>query len=335
MSPDLVMTVPMELGAPLGLAWAIGVCWLLLFALRHQLGWSVLTAAIAAVHAYAVLPGSEVEASPGLLVSSNWLSVTAWPFIVLLVHIREGTHRARNLAVAALAGTLVVTAAAAVLAADPVSLLIRGLCRGTLAFISATAALVAWEVLGAQRVTSIVPLRLAGAILFALAFDATAQGCFRSAPVGSPVRRLRVGAHHDGGGSRRYAQCARGRMAHADRRRTLAVDPASPLFDVLAVMLGTRRYLPMRPGVVREADSGLYHRTFLQDCAPIEFERAEHLAAPVAVIVIEARDDPSRVGRAMLSSMRLTDLPCRWSDQLYVALLPGANRDTARPQPVG
>jgi GGDEF domain-containing protein len=112
--------------------------------------------------------------------------------------------------------------------------------------------------------------------------------------------------------------------------RWLRVEEDRPVFDVLSVMLGTRHYVPLRPDVVRDPSSGLYDRTFLEDRLALELERAEHLAATVALLLVETHEPPPDVGRAMLAGLRLTDLSCRWGPRRYLALLPGADRTTAR-----
>ena len=327
--PDAIETMPLELGGPLGVAWAVGLAWLLLFGLRRRIGASPLAAAIVALHAWAVVDTAAVAPAPGLTVASSWLTLTAWPMIVALVHIRDGTHRARQLAVSVLVGTFLVTAVGATLAVDPVAVLIRGLSRGVLAYLAALCAVVTWEILANARVP--VPLRLIGAVLLSLSFDATAQGGFDALLAREPFERHVLGAvtmsvvtasMHGALGALWLLLLEGARWTASSRERAL--------WPALAVMLGIQRYERMRTDMVRDASSGIYHRTFLEDRAPIELERAEHMAAPLAIVVIDARDEPARIGRALLSSMRLTDLPARWSEQRYVAVLPGADREAAR-----
>ncbi|HHO54007.1 MAG TPA: hypothetical protein ENK18_24835 [Deltaproteobacteria bacterium] len=324
-------SVPLQLGLPLGIAFVIGTSWLLLYTSRRYLGWPLLVAVIVALHVLPITLGGrlELEPGPGLAADPGWLATTAWPLLALMVHIREGTHRTRELALAVLAGSLAVACVAGGLSDDVLSVLIRGISRGLLAFTSAATALAVWEILGRMRTS--VPLRVGGAMLLALAVDATGQGCvdallrgdaFEIHVLGTLTVAVVAASMHTAIGTLWLL------VLEGDRWYRSAND--RPLLDVLSVMLGTRHYVPLRPDVVRDGVSGLYHRTFLEDRAAVELERAEHLAASVALIVLDARDDPDRVGRALLSSVRLTDLSCRWSDNRYVSLLPGADRAAAR-----
>lgn len=322
-------SVSIHLGLPLGAAFVIGAGWLLLYTSRRRLGWPMLVALAVALHVLPITLGGRIEPGQGLSASPGWLATSAWPLLALMVHIREGTHRTRELALSVLAGSLAVTAVAAALSQDALSVLILGISRGLLAFTSAATALTVWEILSRTRTS--VPLRVGGALLLALAVDATGQGCVDALVRGDPFEGYVLGALT-------VAAVATGMHAATGTLWLLVFEGDRwyrstndrPLLDVLAVMLGTRHYVPLRPEVVRDGVSGLYHRTFLEDRAVVELERAEHLAASIALIVLEARDDPDRVGRALLSSVRLTDLPCRWSDNRYVSLLPGADRLAAR-----
>ncbi|MBX2801442.1 MAG: GGDEF domain-containing protein [Myxococcales bacterium] len=321
--------VQVHLGAPLGMAFAVCLAWLVLFALRRRTSGALLLASVAALHALPVLVVDEVAPSPGLTAMPSWIAITAWPLLVLVVHVRDGTHRARQLALAAMAGVLSFTAVAAMLSADPLVPMIRGLCRSVLAFTSAVAVVAAWEVLGKQRV--VVPLRLMGALLLALAFDAASQGCFEALVRGEAFEGHVLGAMVVAVvTSSMHGAIGALWLLVLEGERWLSDRSDVALLDVLGIMLGTRRYQPLRPSVVRDEPSGLYHRTFLEDRVPVELERADHLAATVAVLVLDARDQPDRVGRALLSSMRLTDLPGRWAEERYVAVLPGADREAAR-----
>ena len=326
---DSIQTMSALLGPPLGVAFAVGLAWLMLFGLRRSIGWAPLTAAIVALHAWAVIEHALIDVVPGWPVSSSWLVLTGWPLIALVVHVREGAHRARQLAIAVMVGLGAVTAVVAALGPDTLDLLIRGLSRGVLAFLAAAMAVVSWELLGHRRVP--VPIRLVGALLLSLAFDAAAQGGFEALLAEAPLDGYVLGAL-----TIAAITCAlHGALGVLwllviEGERWTSPPSERTVLHVLLVILGMRRYEPMRPHVVRDAVSGLYDRTFVEDRAPVELERAAHLAASVAVLVIDARDDPSRVGRAFLSSTRLTDLACRWGPERYVALLPGADPDAAR-----
>lgn len=327
--PDPTESVSRLLGAPLGVAWAAGLLWLILFAWRRQIGWAPLVASLVAVHAWSLGTHEVVAPSPGLWVAPGWLVLTAWPMIALVAHVRDGTHRARQLTIAVMVGIGVFTAVGAALTPDSLALAIRGLARGLAVFLTALTALVTWEILA--RLTLPVALSVLGALLLALATDAVGHGVFeallRQQPfegyvLGALVMAVAACAMHGAFGLLwlLVIEGARWTSPHSERS----------VLQVLGVMLGLERYDPMRPRLVRDASSGLYHRSFLEDRAPIELERAAHLAAPLSVLLIEARDEPERVGRALLGALRVTDLPARWADERYVAILPGAERDAAR-----
>lgn len=327
--PDVIDPVPLVLGAPLGVGWAAGLGWLMLFAWRRRIGWAPLVAAIVSLHAWSVTTLGMVAPGPGLSVASGWLVLTAWPLLVLVAHVRDGTHRARQLTIAVMVGIAVVTVTAATLGTDALEVGIRGLTRGLLAFVTALTAVVTWEVLG--RIPMATPLRLLGALLLATAVDASAQGS-----VEALLREEPFEGHVLGAISMAVLACAmHGALGVlwllvVEGERWVSPPSERSVFRSLGVMLGLVRYDPMRPHVVRDPDSGLYHRSFLEDRAPSELERAENLAAPLSVLWVEARDEPERVGRALLSSLRVTDMAARWAPDRYVALLPGADRDAAR-----
>ena len=255
----------LSLGAPLGVAWAVGLAWLLLFALRRRIGWSPLAAAVVGLHAWSITHLAQVAPAPGLTVGAGWLVLTGWPLIVLLVHVREGTHRARQLAAAVLVGTVAVTAAAATLVPDPLELVIRGLSRGLLAFLAAVTAVVGWEILARQRIP--VPLRLMGAVLLSLSVDATAQGSFEALITRQPFEQPVLGYLSMAvlAASMHGALGALWLLVLEGERWTSTTAGDRSLLQALSVMLGVQRYDPMRPHVVREPASGLYHRTFVED----------------------------------------------------------------------
>jgi GGDEF domain-containing protein len=320
---------------------ALSVVLLALFRLRSRWGWAPLISVLASVQLLPLVARSEVDLV-GATVERGWFVVYGSLALVFLVaHVRDGPHRARQVMGSLLASFVVAASLAGLWSlyqapevAVRTALGVRfGVVRTMLIFFDAVAVLATWEVLG-RLVRPALP-RILGALGLPLAFDglcvALARGVFTGDTWSTDVlgtlaaAGLAAGVHGVVG----YVYLAR-----IEDPRWLEPERDRPLLDVLAVMTGSRRYVPLRADQIRDAESGLYDRLFFEDNLHPEVLRADTYASSLALLVLQVDapgPDPTVVGRVLMGSLRITDLPCRIGPTRYAALLPGADRGTCQP----
>ncbi len=317
---------------------AVSAATLALFRLRFRFGWAALFAVVGGLQLMPIVALAPQPRVGAATVDGGWLVVTgAFAIAILVVHLRVGTHRSRDL----MRGTMAALALSALLGAawawqapgDEQAIrhwagVRAGVARLVLVFIDSVAVLATWEVLG--RLVRAAPVRVVGALALPLAVDAL---CVTAAIGFTDNWAEQVLAALLGAGVAAVVHGSVGfaYLYFAEDVRWLEAETDRPLLDVLGVMLATQRYGPLRPDRVRDHESGLYDRLFFEDNLAAEVARSETYARTLSLVLIEVGPyrSSARVGRALMGSLRITDLPCRVGPTLYAALMPGADRRAA------
>lgn len=261
---------------------------------------------------------------------------------LLLVHVRETAQHARMVMLAMMGAALVsggvLALALAPTAADPLALArdvaYSAVLRALLLFLGTLVTLQTYEVV-AHVAPKPTALRVVAALVLALSVDAALDALAHYAVAPDVVEQVlgslgtaAVGAVVCGVGLSAW-------LTRVEDPAYMVVAPDRPVLDLLSVLTGQDSHLPVREETVRDSISGVYSRSFFTDVAPAELQRAREMGRPAGVLTIQL--DPNRtaapaqdaVGRALMGSLRMTDIPSRTATGRFVVVLPGANLSAA------
>lgn len=308
---------------------------LALFRARQVVGWGPLYATVGALQLAGLL-SSDVVIEAGLVVSPGGATLVPAGLLALLVtHLREGTHRARDLLLgliaATIAGSALLSLSHPALGPGPIAIL----GRSALVFLDAAVILLTYEVVG--RLAPGLWLRVTAA--FGLALHADAMLCTVLDAALTPAWLDHLYARLAGASVATvvYSAVACGYLYLLEDRAWTWVRRGEPLFDLMPVLTLQQRFAPLRTETLRDRQSGVYSRLFFEDSLPIELDRAQQYGRHTSIVLLrmpsgtasteapEARH--GAMGRALMEALRMTDVPCRYDENVYAAILPGADRE--------
>lgn len=310
------------------------------FRLRHVLGYAPLATTLGGLQAVALLLGDDahLRLSPSLAISPVAGTIVPAIMLALLVtHVREGTHRARELLVGLVTTVLVVGLLVAAIGEEPpLAVSFATLIHAVLLFVDALLVLLTYEIVG--RMVRPLAVRVTASLALVLHADAMVASTLRHLGDVAWFDHLIAALAGATVGTAIFAAVGTWYLQRFEDRAWTWVKRNQPVYDLLPILTLRQRFAPLRTDTMRDAESGVYTRIFFEDSLPIEFDRAQQYGRQTSLVLIEvepqptdraARDLAEAVGRALLEALRMTDVPCRYDENRYAAILPGADRAAA------